>query len=71
MKILYAIQGTGNGHICRAKEIIPYLQKHGELDILISGIQSEVDLPFKVKYLFKGIGMLFTSEINEWTWFFI
>ena len=34
MKILYAIQGTGNGHISRAREIIPLLQKYGELDIL-------------------------------------
>ena len=33
MKILYAIQGTGNGHISRAREIIPLLQKYGELDI--------------------------------------
>ena len=24
MKVLYAIQSTGNGHISRAKEIIPY-----------------------------------------------
>jgi len=23
MKILYAIQGTGNGHISRAREIVP------------------------------------------------
>ena len=27
MKILYAIQGTGNGHISRARDIIPVLQK--------------------------------------------
>ncbi len=28
MKILYAIQGTGNGHVARAREIVPILQKH-------------------------------------------
>jgi hypothetical protein len=27
MRILYAIQGTGNGHLGRASEIIPSLQK--------------------------------------------
>ena len=46
MKILYAIQGTGNGHLSRARDIIPILQKKGEVDILISGIQSDVDLPY-------------------------
>lgn len=59
MKILYAIQGTGNGHICRAAEIIPYLKKHGELDILVSGIQADLELPFKVDYAFKGMSFVF------------
>jgi hypothetical protein len=31
MKILYAIQGTGNGHICRAAELIPEFEKYGEV----------------------------------------
>jgi hypothetical protein len=26
MKILYAFQGTGNGHVARAQEIIPILK---------------------------------------------
>ncbi len=39
MRILYAIQGTGNGHLTRAKEIIPMLQQKGELDILVSGMR--------------------------------
>jgi UDP:flavonoid glycosyltransferase YjiC (YdhE family) len=30
MKILYAIQGTGNGHVSRAREIIPIPKKYGE-----------------------------------------
>ncbi|GMT45646.1 MAG: hypothetical protein IEMM0006_1478 [bacterium] len=29
MKILYGIQGTGNGHIMRAREVIPALQQMG------------------------------------------
>ena len=59
MKILYAVQGTGNGHITRAMEIIPYLEKKGELDILVSGIQSDIELPFKVKYKFNGLSFIF------------
>ena len=39
MKILYAIQGTGNGHLSRARDIIPILQKKGDVDILVSGTQ--------------------------------
>ena len=59
MKILYAIQGTGNGHISRAKEIIPHLKRHGELDILLSGFQSDLQLPFDIKYSFKGLSFVF------------
>ncbi len=59
MKILYAIQGTGNGHLSRARDIIPILQKKGELDILVSGIQADVDLPYEVKYRFNGLSFIF------------
>ena len=62
MKILYAIQGTGNGHICRAKEVIPHLKKYGELDILVSGIQADLSLPFEVKYVFKGMSFVFGKK---------
>lgn len=59
MKILYAIQGTGNGHLSRARDIIPVLQKNHQIDILISGSQADVELPFPVKYKFKGLGFVF------------
>ena len=62
MKILYAVQGTGNGHITRAMEIIPYLQKKGDVDILVSGIQNDIVLPFKVKYKLKGLSFIFGKE---------
>jgi uncharacterized protein (TIGR00661 family) len=62
MKILYGIQGTGNGHISRAIEIIPYLQKWGHTDILISGLDNDIDLPFDVKYRNKGLGYIFGSN---------
>lgn len=59
MRILYAIQGTGNGHVCRAKDIIPILERHGEVDLLISGTQSDVQLPFEIKYIFNGLSFIF------------
>lgn len=71
MKILYAIQGTGNGHITRAIEIIPYLQQKGNLDILVSGIQSDIELPFPVKYKLKGLSFVFGKKggIDFWKTF--
>lgn len=59
MKILYAIQGTGNGHVSRAKEIIPVLEKYGELDILVSGTQADITLPHPLKYRFHGFSYVF------------
>lgn len=59
MRILYAIQGTGNGHLCRAKDIYPELQKYGEVDLLVSGYQSDISLPFPVKYRLKGLSFIF------------
>ena len=59
MKILYAIQGTGNGHISRAREIIPILQTRGEVDILVSGTQADVELGFPIKYKALGLGFNF------------
>lgn len=62
MKVLYAIQATGNGHISRAREIVPILQQKCELDILISGTQADVDLPHPVKYRFKGISLIYNNR---------
>lgn len=59
MKILYAIQGTGNGHLSRAVDIIPELKKYGELDLFVSGAQAEIKLPYPVKYKSKGLSFYF------------
>jgi uncharacterized protein (TIGR00661 family) len=59
MKILYAIQGTGNGHISRARDIIPVLQQYGDLDILISGTQAEVHLNYPVQFQLYGVSFIF------------
>ncbi|HYC86475.1 MAG TPA: glycosyltransferase family protein [Chryseosolibacter sp.] len=59
MKILYAIQGTGNGHLARAEDIVPILRKHGELDLLVSGAQADIRLSYPVKYKSKGLSFYF------------
>lgn len=55
MKILYAIQGTGNGHLSRAIALIPILMKKAKVDILISGNQAQLDFPFPVRYNCFGL----------------
>lgn len=59
MRILYAIQGTGNGHMARAHEIVPLLMEYGEVDLLVSGIQTELSLPWPVKYRLYGWSFIF------------
>lgn len=59
MKILYAIQGTGNGHITVAREVLPLLKKRAEVNILVSGTQADIDLPYEVKYRLSGLSFVF------------
>jgi uncharacterized protein (TIGR00661 family) len=62
MKILFAIQATGNGHISRAREVIPHLLQYGDLDILISGRQADVSLPYLIKYKKQGVSYTFGKK---------
>ena len=68
MKVLYAIQGTGNGHLSRARDIIPALNKFCKTDILISGYQVDVKLPYKVDYQYRGLSFIFGKKggIDMW-----
>lgn len=68
MKILYAIQGTGNGHISRAREIAPLLQQYGELDLLISGTEAEMALTQPLKYQYHGFSFVFGNKggVDKW-----
>jgi uncharacterized protein (TIGR00661 family) len=59
VKILFAIQGTGNGHLARAEDIIPILQQYGDLDLFISGAQADIKLPYPIKYKSKGLSFFF------------
>lgn len=71
MKILFAIQGTGNGHISRAREVVPHLQQHGEVDLLVSGTQAEVSLNQPLKYRFHGFSFVFGTKggVDKWATF--
>lgn len=59
MKILYAIQGTGNGHLARAEDVIPILQQYGDLELFVSGAQADIKLPYPIKYKSKGLSFFF------------
>ena len=54
--------GYGQCHISRARALVPELQKHCELDLLISGTESEVTLPHPVKYNFRGFSFLYNRK---------
>lgn len=62
MKILYAIQCTGNGHLSRAREVIPCLLKYGEVDLLLSGKQSDVFLMYNVRFRKDGLTFSFGKK---------
>ncbi len=61
-KILYAIQATGNGHISRAMELLPYLEQYGEIDLFLSGANSSLSLDAPVKYRSKGLSLFYTCS---------
>ena len=69
MKVLYAIQGTGNGHLSRARDLIPALLNRGvTLDLLVSGTQADIHLPYAIKYRLWGMSFIFGKEggIDYW-----
>ena len=69
MKVLYAIQGTGNGHLSRARDIVPILQKHNlDLDLLISGTQADIQIPFPIKYRLRGWSFIFGKQGGVDVW---
>ncbi|NNE25359.1 MAG: glycosyl transferase [Saprospiraceae bacterium] len=64
MKVLYAVQATGNGHLSRAIEITPYLQELADVDILLSGIQSDIRLNFPIRFRKYGLSFIFGKQGN-------
>ncbi len=73
MKVLYAIQGTGNGHLSRARDIIPILQKKDiQLDILVSGTEADINIPYPITYQLKGLSFVFGKKggVDVWKTYF-
>jgi len=68
MKILYSIQATGNGHISRAMELLPYLRHYGKVDIFLSGDNSNLELEAPVKFRSKGLSLYYncTGGLDYW-----
>lgn len=68
MKIFYAVQATGNGHISRAMEILPYLERYGKVDIFLSGANNSLQLDASVRYRSKGLSLFYTNSggLNYW-----
>lgn len=68
MKILYAIQATGNGHISRAMELMPHLQQYGQVDVFLSGSNSNLQPNLPVAYRSKGLSLFYgnTGGLDYW-----
>jgi uncharacterized protein (TIGR00661 family) len=68
MKIFYAIQATGNGHISRAVQLYPYLQKFGEVDFFLSGNNASLDINLPIKFKSEGCSLHYSKcgGLNYW-----
>ncbi len=62
MKIFYAVQATGNGHIARAGQLMPYLQNLGEVDVFLSGKNHSLQPNFAVKYRSEGLSLFYDRD---------
>lgn len=68
MKIFYAIQATGNGHISRAIQLYPYLQKFGTVDFFMSGNNASLKIDLPIKYKSEGCSLHYSKcgGLNYW-----
>src|ERR1041384_4431023 len=68
MKIFYAVQATGNGHISRAMELLPFLEQEGTVDIFLSGDNSNLALDAPIKSRSKGLSLYYncTGGLDYW-----
>ena len=59
MKIFYAVQATGNGHISRARQLVPHLQEYGQVDVFLSGSNASLDVDLPIKFRSKGLSLFY------------
>jgi uncharacterized protein (TIGR00661 family) len=62
MKILYSVQATGNGHISRATQLLPYLQRFGKVDVFLSGANSQLQNELPVRFRSKGLSLFYNNN---------
>ena len=67
MNILYGVQSTGNGHITRSSVIIDALKSKHNVDVILSGKNSSIDLSFKPLEEFNGLS-LYSSDCGKIDW---
>jgi len=62
MRILYGINGTGNGHITKSLQVISRLESRGHsVDTLVSGSNSNVSIGRRVDVRAKGFTFVYSS----------
>lgn len=62
MRILYGIQGTGHGHISRAREILPLISKDAKVNVLLSGYNCSMSLEEFTLIRKRGISLSYSEN---------
>lgn len=62
MKILYGIQGTGHGHISRARVVLPKLREFADVDVLISGYNFKISIEGTVDFKARGLSLAYDNK---------
>lgn len=62
MKVLYGIQGTGHGHVSRAREILPELSKLADVDVLMSGTNCRMTVDGQRVARRRGLSLTYDSR---------
>lgn len=62
LKILYAVQATGNGHIARAIELYPHLKKYGQVHFFLSGSNASLYPEIPIKYRSNGLSLFYRNN---------
>lgn len=62
MRILYGLQGTGHGHISRARVVLPKLREYAEVDVLISGYNFKINIDGPIDYTARGMSLAYDEN---------
>lgn len=64
LRLLYAVQGTGNGHVARAQALVPIMlaQPNVRLDLVVSGTLVDVDLPITPRERYSGFSFRYGKK---------